>query len=40
MVTRDRKDGEKLEALDRMIVEIAGDVDSDDEQLRAFSAGF
>jgi len=40
MVTRDRKDGEKLEALDRMIVEIAGDVDSDDEQLRAFRQAF
>ncbi len=40
MVTRDRKEGEKLEALDRMIAEIAGDVDSDDEQLRAFRQAF
>lgn len=40
MVTRDRKEGEKLEALDRMIAEIAGDVDDDDEQLRAFRQAF
>jgi len=40
MATRNRKDGEKLEALDKMIAEITVDADGDDEQLWAFRQAF